>query len=52
MRANLRELPLLFRGNDRLGLVETVGDEVVQLLPAIELKREQTKLGFQLLCLS
>ena len=44
MGANLRELPLLFGGDDRLGLVQTVGDEVVQLLPTIDLQRQEPKL--------
>ena len=39
--ANLRELALLLGGNNRLRLVQTVRDQVVQLLPVFQLEREQ-----------
>src|SRR5687768_1368491 len=47
IRPHLRELAFLFGRNDRSGFVEAVGDQVVQLLPIIELQSEQPKLGFQ-----
>ena len=44
---DLGELVFLFGRDDRLRLVQCVGDEVVQLLPAFRLQNEQTELGFQ-----
>src|SRR5438309_12121677 len=40
------ELPFLLGRNNWARLVQTVGDQVVQLLPVIQLKRYQTQLGF------
>ena len=46
MRADLGELPLLLGGNDRLGLIESVRDQVVELFPILELEHQQAKLRF------
>src|SRR5207253_10638964 len=48
IRSHFGELPLLLHRNDRLGLVQAIGDEFVQILPALELKRNQTQFGFGL----
>src|SRR5690349_10363522 len=49
--ANFSELPFLLGGNNRLGLVQAVGDQIVQLLPVVQLDTEQAQFGFQLLIL-
>jgi hypothetical protein len=48
MSADLRELPLLLRRNDGFGLVQTIGNEVVQLFPVIELECKQTEFRLEL----
>src|SRR5207248_6204939 len=48
IRSHFGKLPLLFRRNDRLSLIQAVGDEVVQFLPALKLKRNQTQFRFGL----
>src|SRR5438445_6929859 len=49
MRANFGKLALLLGRDDWLRLVQPVSSQVVQLLPVIQLEREQAKLGFELL---
>src|ERR1700736_5700316 len=49
MRANFGKLALLLGRDDWLRLVQSVGNEVMQLLPVIQLEREQAKLCFELL---
>src|ERR1700730_5049523 len=41
--ADLGELPFLFRGDNRLGFIQTVGDEVVEFLPVIQLQSNQAQ---------
>src|SRR5437867_9779642 len=51
MRANFGKLALLLGRDDWLRFVQSVGDEIMQLLPVIQLEREQTKLSFEFLVL-
>src|ERR1043165_2102601 len=47
VRANFGELPLLFRRDNRAGFVEPVGNQIVKLLPIIQLEGKQPELGFE-----
>ncbi len=46
IRAYFSELALLLGRYDRPGLVQAVGDQVVQFFPVIQLEREEAQLGF------
>ena len=45
--ANFGKLALLLDRHDWLRLIEPVSDEVMQLLPVIQLQGEETKLVFE-----
>ena len=45
--ADLGKLAFLIRRNDRLRFVERVGDEIVQLFPALDLEGEKAEFGFE-----
>ena len=47
MGANFGKLALLLDRHDWLRLIEPVSDEVMQLLPVIQLQGEETKLVFE-----
>src|SRR5215471_14230851 len=48
---SLVKTPFLIDGDDRLGFVQTVSDQIMQFLPALQLKRDQAQLGFGLFVL-